>query len=67
MVLVVRVAAGLLVEGEQFPQLAQREVTLHVLFFVHHAAAQGLLVGLSLQDLLLDRPRLSHRGQRRRW
>lgn len=63
-VLVVRVAGRLLVEGKQFPQLAQGEVTLHILFFVHHAAAQGLLVGLSLQDLLLDGPRLAHTGQR---
>ena len=55
---VVSVADGVLAEGEQLPEFPQGEVALHVLLLVHHAAAQGLLVGLPLQDLLLDRPRL---------
>lgn len=65
-VLVMRVAGGLFVESEEFSELPQREVTLHVLLLIHHAAAQGLLMGLPLEDLLLDRPRLSahkHTGQ----
>lgn len=53
-----RVAGRLLVEGEEFSQFAQREVALHVLLLVHHAAAQGFLVGLPLEDLLLDCPGL---------
>lgn len=57
--LVVCVAGGLLVESEKFSEFSQREVTLHVLLLIHHTAAQGFLMGLSLQDLLLDRPRLS--------
>lgn len=59
------VAGGLLVESEEFSQFTQREVTLHILLLVHHAAAQGFLMGLPLQDLLLDGPGLSahsHKG-----
>ena len=55
------VTAGLLVEGEEFSEFAKREVTLHVLLLVHHTAAQGFLMGLSLQDLLLDGPRLKQK------
>lgn len=61
-----RVAGGLLVQNEEFPEFSEGEVTLHVLLLVHHAAAQGFLVGLSLQDLLLNGPSLSareHTGQ----
>lgn len=54
-----RVAGGLLVEGEEFPEFSEGEVALHVLLLVHHTAAQGFLVGLPLEDLLLDRPGLS--------
>lgn len=56
--LVVRVAVGFLAEGEEFAELSQGKVALHVLLLVHHAAAQRFLMGLSLQDLLLDGPRL---------
>jgi len=56
--LVVGVADGGLVEREELAQLAQGEVPLHVLLLIHHTAAQRLLVGLPLQDLLLDGPRL---------
>lgn len=60
-----RVAGGLLVQNEEFSEFSQGEVTLHVLLLVHHAAAQGFLVGLPLQDLLLDGPSLSaHRTHR---
>lgn len=56
--LVVGVADGGLVEREEVAQLAQGEVSLHVLLLIHHTAAQRLLVGLPLQDLLLDGTRL---------
>lgn len=58
-VLVMGVAGGGLVEREELAQLPQGEVALHVLLLVHHTAAQSLLVGLPLQDLLLDGSRLS--------
>lgn len=51
--LVVGVAGCDLIEVEQFPKFPQREVTFHVLLFIYHAAAQSLLVSLSLKDLLL--------------
>lgn len=57
--LVMCVAGGLLVESEEFSEFAQREVTFDVLLLIHHTAAQGFLMGLPLQDLLLNRPRLS--------
>lgn len=53
------VAGGLLVESEELSEFTQREVTLHILLLVHDTAAQGFLMSLPLQDLLLDRPRLS--------
>lgn len=53
------VAGGLLIESKEFSEFPQREVTLHVLLLIHNAAAQGFLMGLPLQDLLLDCPRLS--------
>lgn len=33
----------------------------YILLFIHHAAAEGLLVGLALEYLLLYRPRLEER------
>lgn len=66
--LVMCVAGGLLVENEEFPEFTQREVTLHILFLIHHTAAQGFLVGLSLQDLLLNCPSLSaHKHTSQLW
>lgn len=55
---VVCVAGGVLVETEELSEFPQGEVALHVLLLVHHTAAQGFLVGLSLQDLLFDCPSL---------
>lgn len=43
-----------LIQGKQLLQLAQREVSLHILLFIHHTTAQCLLVALPLKDLLLD-------------
>lgn len=54
--LVMCVAGGLLVESEEFSEFTQREVTFHVLLLIYHTAAQSFLMGLPLQDLLLDCP-----------
>lgn len=43
-----------LVESEQLSQFLQREMSLYILLLIHHTAAQGLLMGLSLQDLLFN-------------
>lgn len=53
-----RVADGVLVEAEELSEFPQGEMALHVLLLVHHTAAQGFLVGLSLQNLLFDCPSL---------
>lgn len=55
--LVMGVAEGVL-QLEQFPELGNAEMTLHVFLVVHDAAAQCLLVRLSLENLLLDGPGL---------
>ncbi len=58
------VARRLLVESEEFSEFTQRKVSLHILLLVHHTAAEGFLMSLPLQDLLLDRPRLpGHKTQ----
>lgn len=57
-----RVTDGVLIETEELSEFPQREMALHVLLLIHHAAAQGFLVGLSLQNLLFNCPRLpTHR------
>ena len=48
-----------LVKFEQIPQLLHGEVSLHVPLLIHHTAAQCFLVGLALEDLLLDCSSLS--------
>lgn len=49
------VAYGLLVEKEEFSQVVEREVSFRRLGgVVDHTSGEGLLVGLSLKDLLLD-------------
>ena len=53
------IAGRLLIEQEQFTQLAQGEVALYVLLLIHHTAAQGLFMGLPLQNLLLYCSRLA--------
>lgn len=53
-----RVADGVLIETEELSKFTQGEMALHVLLLVHHAAAQGFLVRLSLQNLLFDCPGL---------
>ena len=52
--LVMSVRCGGFVEQEQLPQVVAGEVSLHVLLLVHHTAAQGLLVSLALEYLLLN-------------
>lgn len=60
--LVMGVTDGVLIETEELSEFPQREMALHVLLLIHHAAAQGFLVGLSLQNLLFNCPRLpAHR------
>ena len=49
------VTESVFIESEEVAQLSQREMSLHILLFVHHTAAEGFLVGLSLEDLLLNR------------
>lgn len=62
--LVMCVTGGLLIQREEFSEFPQREVTLNVLLLVHYAAAQSLLMGLPLQDLLLNGTGLlAHRQQ----
>lgn len=51
-----RLAERVLVEQEQLAQRVDREVALRVLFLVDDGGGQRLLVCLSLEDLLLDRP-----------
>ena len=53
-VLVVGIAGRVLVQLEEVTEFAQTEVPLHILFLVHHTTAQGLLVGLALEDLLFN-------------
>ena len=53
----VLLAQCVLVKHEQFPECVDREVALGVLLFVHDGGGEGLLVCLSLEDLLLDRAR----------
>lgn len=66
--LVMCVTGGLLVESEEFSEFAQRKVTLHILLLIHHTAAQGFLMSLPLQDLLLDRSRLTaHKHTSQMW
>lgn len=66
--LVMRVAGGLLIESEELSEFAQREVTLHIHLLIHHTAAQSFLMGLPLQDLLLNRPRLlPHKHTGKTW
>lgn len=43
-----------LIQGKQLLQLAQREMSFHILLFIHHTTTQCLLVALTLKDLLLD-------------
>ena len=52
---VVRVGARRRLELEQFAQRVEREVALDVFGRVDDAGREGLLVGLALEDLLLDR------------
>lgn len=60
--LVMGVTDGVLIKTEELSEFPQREMALHVLLLIHHAAAQGFLVGLSLQNLLFNCPRLpAHR------
>ena len=51
---IVRVALGVLVEREQIAQLANAEMSLHVLFVVDHTTAQRFFVRLTLKDLLFE-------------
>ena len=49
------VADRLLIQAEQVAQILSGEMSLHVLLFVHHTAAQRFFVSLALEDLLLYR------------
>ena len=55
------VTGGGLIQREELLQLPKREVPFYILLFIHHAAAEGLLVGLALEYLLLYGPRLQKR------
>ena len=51
---IVGLAKRVLVELEKLSQRIDREVTFGILFLVDNGRGQGLLVGLSLEDLLFD-------------
>lgn len=48
------VAVAGFIQDKQLFQLTKREVPFYILLFIHHTAAQCLLMALSLKDLLLD-------------
>ena len=52
----VRLANGVLLEQEQLAERVAREVALDVFLLVDDGRGQGLLVRLSLEDLLFDCP-----------
>lgn len=49
-----------LVEAEEVAQVVGGEVALDVFLLVDHTAAESLLVGLALENLLLNCPRRDH-------
>ena len=49
-----RLAKCIFVEQEQFPESVEGEVPLDIFLLVHDSRRERLLVGLSLEDLLLD-------------
>jgi hypothetical protein len=53
---VVSLAESVLVELEKLSQSIEGEMTFGVFFLVDDRGGQRLLVGLSLEDLLFDRP-----------
>lgn len=55
------VTGGGLIQCEQLLELPEREVPLYILLFIHHTAAECLLVGLALEYLLLYGPCLQKR------
>ena len=59
--LVMSIAERVLVEREEVTEVAQGEVSLHVLLLVNHAAAERFLVSLALEDLLFYRSGLKDR------
>lgn len=50
------VTGGGLIQCEELLQLPKWEMPFYILLFIHHTAAQGLLVGLALEYLLLYGP-----------
>lgn len=44
-----------LLEPEEILEFIHGEMPLHILLIVHYAAREGLLVSLSLEDLLFNR------------
>lgn len=50
------VTGGGLIQREELFQLPKWEMPFYILLFIHHAAAQGFLVGLALEYLLLYGP-----------
>lgn len=53
--LVVSIAEGVLLQFKEMSEIGEGEMSFHILFPIHHARAQGLLMSLPLEDLLLDR------------
>lgn len=49
------------IQLEEIPKVIEGEESLHIFLLVHDTAAQGLLVGLPLENLLLNRPSLQGR------
>ena len=49
-----RLAERILVEQEQLPERVEGEVAFHVLVLVDDRGREGLLIRLSLEDLLFD-------------
>lgn len=56
-----RVTGGGLIQREELLQLPKWEVPFYILLLIHHTAAEGLLVGLALEYLLLYGPSLQKR------
>lgn len=57
------VTGGGLIQCKQLLELPEREVSLYILLFIHHTAAECLLVGLALKYFLLYGPCLQKRSE----
>lgn len=58
------VTGGCLIQREELLQLPKWEVPFYILLLIHHTAAEGFFVGLSLEYLLLYGPCLQ---ESQRW